>query len=222
MENNADKLIEQYSEQFRTYCDLLLEWNAKFNLTAITDVEEIYVKHFRDSLLGESLVPENASVLDVGAGAGFPSLPIKIVRPDVKLTLLDSVSKKVTFLQAVIDSLKLENAAAVHARIEDLAKKASFDVVTSRAVAALPTLAEYCLPFVREGGVFIAYKSGDCDEELSRAENAIAILGGAKPELVRVQLDGQTERSIIVIKKIKATPAKYPRGKNLPRKTPLR
>lgn len=221
MTNRVDKLIEEKSEKFSNYYDLLVEWNEKFNLTAITEKDEVFVKHFRDSLLGERFVPENARVLDIGAGAGFPSLPIKIARPDVRLTMIDSVGKKVTFLQEVISALGLTDASAIHTRAEDIREREGFDCVVSRAVASLSTLSEYCLPFVKVGGIFLAYKADNCEEEVESAKKAIAILGGGRITVVKESLDEETQRSFVIIEKVKATPSRYPRGKNLPRKSPL-
>ena len=221
MDHIVDNLLQENSAEFDRYFELLVEWNDKFNLTAITDREGVFVKHFKDSLLGERFVKENAKVLDIGAGAGFPSLPIKIVRPDIDLTLVDSVGKKVTVLSEVIGALNLKSAKALHLRAEDIKEREFYDCVLSRAVANLSTLAEYCLPFVKKGGYFVAYKSSDCAEEIAGAENAIKILGGKVESVERLPLDEQTERCFVIIKKVEITPKKYPRGKNLPRKTPL-
>lgn len=214
-------MLNARSASFDTYYRLLTEWNEKFNLTAITERNAVYVKHFADSLLGEYLVPENATLLDIGAGAGFPSLPIKIVREDVTLTMVDSLKKRVNFLSCLIDELKLEKTTALHARAEDLNCRGSYDCVVARAVAPLNTLCEYCLPFVKTGGIFIAYKAGDCEEETAAAKNAVKILGGDKADIIKRRLDDDTVRSLVVIGKVTDSPAKYPRGKNLPRKSPL-
>ncbi len=214
-------MLNARSASFDTYYRLLTEWNEKFNLTAITERNAVYVKHFADSLLGEYLVPENATLLDIGAGAGFPSLPIKIVRNDVTLTMVDSLKKRVNFLSCLIDELKLDKTTALHARAEDLNCRGSYDCVVARAVAPLNTLCEYCLPFVKTGGIFIAYKAGDCEEETAAAKNAVKILGGDKADIIKRRLDDDTVRSLVVIGKVTDSPAKYPRGKNLPRKSPL-
>ncbi len=214
-------MLNARSASFDTYYRLLTEWNEKFNLTAITERNAVYVKHFADSLLGEYLVPENATLLDIGAGAGFPSLPIKIVRDDVTLTMVDSLKKRVNFLSCLIDELKLDKTTALHARAEDLNCRGSYDCVVARAVAPLNTLCEYCLPFVKTGGIFIAYKAGDCEEETAAAKNAVKILGGDKADIIKRRLDDDTVRSLVVIGKVTDSPAKYPRGKNLPRKSPL-
>lgn len=214
-------MLNARSASFDTYYRLLTEWNEKFNLTAITERNAVYVKHFADSLLGEYLVPENATLLDIGAGAGFPSLPIKIVRDDVTLTMVDSLKKRVNFLSCLIDELKLDKTTALHARAEDLNCRGSYDCVVARAVAPLNTLCEYCLPFVKTGGIFIAYKADDCEEETAAAKNAVKILGGDKADIIKRRLDDDTVRSLVVIGKVTDSPAKYPRGKNLPRKSPL-
>ena len=221
MEQRIFEMLNARSASFNTYYRLLTEWNEKFNLTAITERNAVYVKHFADSLLGEYLVPENATVLDIGAGAGFPSLPIKIVREDVTLTMVDSLKKRVNFLSCLIDELKLDKTTALHARAEDLNCRGSYDCVVARAVAPLNTLCEYCLPFVKTGGIFIAYKAGDCEEETAAAKNAVKILGGDKADIIKRRLDDDTVRSLVVIGKVTDSPAKYPRGKNLPRKSPL-
>lgn len=207
-------------EKFTLYADLLKEWNEKFNLTAITDDEGIKQKHFIDSLAAADMIAPSSRVLDIGSGAGFPGVPLKIVRDDLDVTLLDSVNKKVTFLNEVISRLKLEKIVAVHARIEDVKEKESFDVVVSRAVAELRTLSEYALPFLKTGGIFIAYKSEKTEEELELAKNALAVLGGKLRGVTDVSRDGNV-RKLIVIEKVKPCPEKYPRGKNLPRVKPL-
>lgn len=221
MEQKIFEMLNARRASFDTYYRLLTEWNEKFNLTAITERNAVYVKHFADSLLGEYLVPENATLLDIGAGAGFPSLPIKIVREDVTLTMVDSLKKRVNFLSCLIDELKLDKTTALHARAEDLNCRGSYDCVVARAVAPLNTLCEYCLPFVKTGGIFIAYKAGDCEEETAAAKNAVKILGGDKADIIKRRLDDDTVRSLVVIGKVTDSPAKYPRGKNLPRKSPL-
>ncbi len=217
-----DAVAANAVEKFERYYALLVEWNERFNLTAITEKNDVFVKHFLDSISAAPLIPQNARVLDIGAGAGFPSLPLKIARDDLSVTCVDSVNKKVTFLGTVIDELGLKNARAIHSRAEDL-PKTGYDVVVSRAVASLNVLCEYCLPFVKIGGALIAYKSEKTDEELAAATNAIKILGGKVKEIRDVSdfVGGETTRKLIVIEKIAPTPPKYPRGKNLPRLKPL-
>lgn len=221
MDNNLITLIEQHSSEFEIYYKMLVEWNEKFNLTAITEREEVYTKHFADSILGSEFIPDNAEILDVGAGAGFPSLPLKIVRPDIRLTMIDSLQKRIIFLQTVTEALNLQNVSAIHARAEDFERKEGFDVVVARAVAPLNVLCEYCLPFVKKDGIFLAYKADGCESETAEAKKAIEILGGDETIIEKRKLDEQTVRSFVVIKKSKLTPSKYPRGKNLPRKNPL-
>ena len=216
--------ISSKKDQFEKYFSNLIEWNNKFNLTAITSREDVFEKHFLDSILSMTLIPQNASVIDIGAGAGFPSFPLKIVRDDLKIVAVDSVNKKVTFLNDLIHTLSLKNVTCLHARAEDLAQKndfrENFDVCVARAVAALNVLCEYCLPFVKIGGLFLAYKSQNLDDELSLSQNAIKILGGNLEKIIKFDLNG-AERYIVVIKKIAETPKKFPRGKNKPRLEPL-
>ncbi len=208
------------AEKFDLYYDLLVEWNKKFNLTAVTEREKVEVLHFKDSVLCEDIIPNGANILDVGSGAGFPGIPLKIVRDDLKVTLLDSVNKKVSFLNEVISKLGLSEINAIHTRIEDY-KERNFDVVTSRAVAPLNVLTEYCLPFVKKGGIMIAYKSADIQEELREARKAIELLGGEKPIIVTRELSEEIKRSFVIIKKIKESPVGYPRGGNKPRLKPI-
>lgn len=215
------KQLEKYTESFEKYFSLLSEWNEKINLTAITEREEVWTKHFYDSLVGEKYISNGARVLDIGSGAGFPGVPIKIIRPDLDVTLLDSVGKKVNFLSLVINELGLVGIKAVHSRIEDLKEKESFDIVTARAVARLNVLVEYALPFVKIGGAFLAYKSVLSEEEIEEARTALAILGG-EVETAKEETVGDNLRTVIVIRKVKKTPEKYPRGKNLPRLKPLK
>ncbi|WP_311516377.1 16S rRNA (guanine(527)-N(7))-methyltransferase RsmG [uncultured Anaerococcus sp.] len=206
---------------YKIYMDYLLEVNRHTNLTAITDPEEIETKHFKDSLTVLDYIKEGDRVLDLGAGAGFPGIPLRIEK-DFDLTLIDSVNKKVTFMNEVIEKIGLTKARAIHTRAEDFAKdeREKFDVVVSRAVANMSTLAEYCLPFLKVGGLFIALKGPKAQEELTRAKNAIEVLGGEVIEVQELDLDGN-DRVNIVIKKVRNTKKKYPRGKNLPKKDPL-
>lgn len=206
---------------YQVYMDYLLEVNAHTNLTAITDPEEIETKHFKDSLTVLPYIKEEDKVLDIGAGAGFPGIPLRIEK-DFDLTLIDSVNKKVVFMNEVIEKLGLKNTRAIHTRAEDYAKekRESFDLVVSRAVANMSTLSEYALPFLKVGGLFIALKGPKAEEELEKANNAIEILGGRVKEIKSFNLDGN-ERVNIVVEKIKKTKGKYPRGKNLPKKDPL-
>lgn len=217
-------LTEGQKENFYKYFQMLVEWNNKFNLTTITSPTEVIYKHFLDSVMSIQFIPNGAKVLDIGAGAGFPSLPIKILRPDIKLVMLDSVNKKVIFLQEVANQLNLQNINALHTRAEDLALKKdyreTFDIVVSRAVSRLNTLCEYSLPFVKIGGKMIAYKSVDTQEEVSEALTAIKILGGDKPKVQDVSFE-DANRTLVLINKKNITPLKYPRGGNKPRLQPL-
>ena len=220
---NYDEIIssERVRAAFDCYAEMLTERNEKVNLTAITDPDEIRVKHFTDSLAAIDLIKTGATVLDIGSGAGFPGIPLKIARDDISVTLLDSVNKKVAFMNDVIADLGLKNIEAVHARIEDFPHKGEFDVAVSRAVAELTTLAEYALPFVKVGGTFVAYKSEKAEAEAATAGNAVALLGGRLREIREVNVAPGLNRRLIVVDKIDPTPLKYPRGKNLPRLKPL-
>lgn len=211
---------EKKREQFFIYFSLLKEWNDKFNLTAITEKEQVYVKHFADSIAAMDMI--DGKILDVGAGAGFPSIPLKIMKPSVEVTMLDSLNKRVIFLNETIKKLGLENIRAIHTRAEDFKERESFDHAVARAVAPLSTLAEYTLPFIKTGGTLIAYKSENIEDELKSAEKAIETLGGKKAKIVSFMLDEKTARKLIVIEKIKQTPMKYPRSQNKPRTSPIR
>lgn len=208
-------------EMYDTYLSYLLEVNSHTNLTTITDPKEVEIKHFKDSLTILDYINENDKVLDIGSGAGFPGIPLRIEK-NFDLTLVDSVNKKVVFMNEVIEKLSLENTRAIHTRAEDYAKdnRESFDIVVSRAVANMATLSELCLPFVKVGGIFIAMKGPKVDEELKDAENAIEILGGQVINIDRFTLE-DNERANVIVKKIHPTKKKYPRGKNLPKKNPL-
>ncbi len=208
--------------RFEAYFDLLTERNKVMNLTAITDRQDVYKKHFKDSLLPIDYIPEGASVLDIGSGAGFPGIPIAIARGDIVITLADSLKKRVDFLNDVIARLQLTNCRALHVRIEDFKERERFDTVVSRAVAALCTLAEYALPFVKKGGTFIAYKGNDIAREVEEAKKAISVLGGEVEDIVEIPLDEEIMRKFVIIKKKTATPAKYPRGGNKPRLSPIK
>lgn len=209
-------------ERWERYYRMLTEWNQKFNLTAITEKNEVYVKHFEDSLLGAFAVPQGASLCDVGSGAGFPGVPLKIEREDIRLTLLDSLQKRIGFLQALLQELRL-SGECLHMRAEEAGKgslRESFDVVTARAVARMNTLAEYCLPLVRVGGVFLAYKAV-AKEELAESARALELLGGKLREERQFTLSDGEQRTIIVVEKVKPTPKAYPRGKNKERTQPI-
>lgn len=218
-------ITEEDREKLELFKVLLQQHNKLYNLTAICDDNGIYIKHFCDSILPQRLFPQGASVCEVGSGAGFPSIPLKIARKDLSFTLIESTGKKCAFLNTVIDNLQLNGVKVLNIRAEDGGRMAelreSFDVCTARAVAALNTLCEYCLPFVKVGGRLIAYK-GDCVEELEKSEGAIKILGGETERIEYYELpEGGGKRTVVVIKKVSATPLKYPRGRGLERKKPL-
>lgn len=213
--------------QFDNYKNLLVEWNEKMNLTAITEEQEVATKHFIDSLYGLKFLKNAKTLIDVGTGAGFPGLPLKIANPSVSLTLLDSLNKRLNFLNTVVDELRLSDVTTVHSRAEDGASvgtslRESFDVAVSRAVANLSVLCEYCLPYVKCGGVFLAYKGGDVEDELAESQNAIETLGGEVNGIFKYTIPKtDITHSIVVIKKIKQTPDKYPRQGGKIQKKPL-
>ena len=209
--------IESMTAAFETYRTVLLEWNQVMNLTAITDPAEILIKHFLDSLLVQKAwdMPAGGSLIDVGTGAGFPGVPLKIARPDVQLTLLDSLQKRTRFLAELSQQLGQEDNQIVHARAEDAARsptyREQYDVATARAVAALPVLCEYCLPFVKIGGVFLAMKGPDPEEEMTQAQGAVAKLGAEIVGSKQLDLPTGDRRSVVIIKKISQIPPQYPR-----------
>ena len=222
------QLTDKQKNQFLDYYEILTEWNTFMNLTAITEFQEVVTKHFLDSLsiVKAMDMKKVHSLMDVGTGAGFPGIPLKIVFPHIEVTLLDSLNKRVKFLNEVIQSLELEGIQALHGRAEDYGKQADcrerYDLCVSRAVANLSSLSEYCLPFVKEGGKFISYKSGKMEEELEQAKKAVYLLGGNLEKTVCFQLpDTDMERYFAVIAKTRPTPKKYPRKAGLPTKEPL-
>lgn len=228
LESLGVSLQDSQVESFLIYYELLVEWNRVMNLTGITEFEDVFKKHFVDSLslVKAYDVTKEASVIDVGTGAGFPGLALKIAFPQLQLTLLDSLNKRIQFLNAVIEKLNLFGVETIHGRAEDLAKpgalREKYDLCVSRAVANLATLSEYCLPFVREGGLFISYKSEKVTEETAAAENALSLLGGKIKDQVKFQLpNSDIYRNLVVVEKIKATPKRFPRKAGLPGKEPL-
>lgn len=210
---------------FDLYLKELLAWNKKFNLTAITDPKEIRIKHFEDSLSLLQAIPlKEQSVIDVGTGAGFPGIPLKIVCPEIKLTLLEATQKKVEFLKHIVSVLNFQDVEIFWERAEEIVKnkRESFDIALSRAVAKLNVLCEYCLPFVKIGGMFIAYKEKEIEKEVEEAKNAIHILGGKLKEIKKVKLPGsEIVRSLVIIEKVSPTPTQYPRRAGMAKKRPL-
>lgn len=220
------ELNMEQQDQFAKYKDLLKEWNEKINITAITDDKEIDIKHFLDSLTPSNYFVGKKKVIDIGTGGGFPGLPLKILNNDLDVTLLDSLNKRIIFLNEVIKELKLIDIIAIHGRAEELGRtqkyREQYDVCVSRAVASLNTLSEYCLPFVKVGGLFISMKGSNIDDELKESEKAINILGGKIIKKEVIILPGSDiEHSLIIIEKKKETPTKYPRAGGKPKKNPL-
>ncbi len=215
-------------ERFEKYKDILKEWNKKINITAIENDEEIYIKHFLDSvvLLDKNNIDEKKKIIDVGTGGGFPGIPLKILNNNYKVTLLDSLRKRIDFLKVVINELKLEDVTLIHGRAEDFGQNESYreryDICVSRAVAPLNILAEYCLPFVRVGGYFAAYKSESISEEILNSQNAITKLGGRIKEIKEIKVPGtEIIRKIVIIEKTEKTEKVYPRKAGKPSKEPL-
>ena len=215
----------EYKERFEAYRELLLEYNERYNLTTILEEKDMFYKHFLDSVLGEKCFKQGAKIIEIGSGAGFPSMPLKLIRDDLSFTLVESVGKKCEFLHAVVDKLGLKGVNIYSKRAEELAHdvihREKYDAAVARAVARMNTLTEYCLPFVKVGGVFVAYKSGDVTE-IDEAKNAYKVLGGKLGLVERYQLpEGYGERTLAVVEKVKPTPPKYPRGQGKERKSPL-
>lgn len=217
-------LNEQQIQQFKQYFEILVEWNEKMNLTAITDVKGVYLKHFYDSLtIAFDFEFKDQSIVDVGAGAGFPSVPLKIVYPDLKITIVDSLTKRITFLNHLFKELGLQNCKAISARAEDYAKdnRQKANIVMARAVARLNILDELCLPLVNVDGYFLALKGLKAKEELDEAKKGIELLGGKVEKVIDFTLTNDDHRSNIIIKKVKDTPVKYPRMFGKIKKQPL-
>lgn len=216
------QLTDTMLKQFETYYDYLINQNEIMNLTAITDKEEVYLKHFFDSLwLTKVGSFDNAKLLDVGSGAGFPSLPLKIINPSIKVTIVDALQKRIDFLNRLSEKLSINDNKLIHGRIEEFIMKNYFDFVTARAVARLNILTELCLPFVKVGGKFIAMKSINYEEELHEANNAIEKLGGVIEEVIEYPLEEGLNHVLIVIKKVRNTTDFYPRSFSLIKKKPL-
>lgn len=226
MDSIGIELTDSQLNAFGTYYDMLIDRNKVMNLTAITEFDEVMDKHFLDSvyLFRSIKLKADYKLIDIGTGAGFPGIPLKIVFPELKITLLDSLNKRVGFLNDVIDELNLNDIEAIHGRAEDIARdkayRASYDIAVSRAVANLSTLSEYCLPFVKIGGKFVSYKSGDCADEVDNAKSAIHLLGGKINKIDEFSYSNNS-RSFIVIDKVMNTSNKYPRKAGLPSKKPL-
>lgn len=231
MKNKLEKLkihfcVEQ-SEQFFEYMNLLIEWNEKMNLTAITAPKDIILKHFVDSITILNEIEDGSKIIDVGTGAGFPGIPLSIMNPTLKITLVDSLNKRLIFLQEVVNKLNLKNVEIIHARAEEIGQnkkyREKFDISTSRAVANLSTLSEYLIPLVKIGGKTISMKAGDAQEEINEAKKAIKILGGEIEKIDEFNLpESDIGRTVVIIDKTETTPNKYPRKAGTPSKEPIK
>lgn len=221
------ELSDKQQQQFQTYYQMLVEWNEKMNLTSITEEHEVYLKHFYDSIAASFYtdLTKELTICDIGAGAGFPSIPLKIIFPNLKVTIVDSLNKRIHFLNQLAEALELDNVSFVHDRAETYGKgdyRASYDIVTARAVARLSVLSELCLPLVKKGGHFIALKSSKGEEELEEARFGIGVLGGKVLDTISYELpEDAGERQMIIIDKRSQTPKKYPRKPGTPNKSPL-
>ena len=220
------ELNKTKADRFMSFMDMLIETNKSLNLTAITEPEDVITKHFLDSLTACQFIPEGASVIDVGCGAGFPGLPVKIAREDISLTLLDSLNKRLAFIESVLKANNITGARCVHARAEDggrdKAHREKYDIALSRAVANMAVLCEYCLPYIKVGGLFLALKGPAAAEELKSAEKAIKTLGGEITQVAEVTVPfTDLLHKIVVVKKIKPCPGQYPRKAGTPSKKPI-
>lgn len=228
MEEKLKKMLEKYKinanfqiiNKFLLFYEELLEWNNKFNLTKIVNEDEVIVKHFIDSAYPNPFLAANSNILDIGAGAGFPSIPLKIIRDDLSITMLDSLNKRITFLKHIIKTLSLTEMRAIHSRIEDFNERNKFDVVVARAVASLPTLIEYSLPFLKINGILLAYKSNNAEFEIQNSKNSLKMVGGKIQKVYNYNIE-ENNRCIVVVKKVKPTNSLFPRKKNLPKLKPL-
>lgn len=228
LEEYGYSISETKEEKFNEFYKLLEEWNYKIDITKIVEPEEVYIKHFLDSLLllKSGLIEKNQRIIDIGTGGGFPGIPLKIYNNTLSFTLLDSLKKRITFLENVIEKFGMKNVEAIHGRAEELGRKEGyreeFDIATSRAVANMSTLLEYCLPFVKVGGFFIAMKGPNYKEELKEAKGAIKVLGGILDRVIEYELpNNQGSRTLIIVRKIKNTPHRFPRAGGKPRNKPL-
>ena len=219
------QFTEEQLQKFYEYMNLLIEWNKKINLTAIIEPEDIVLKHFIDSLTILPFIDKNKKIIDIGTGAGFPGIPLKIMNKNTKITLLDSLNKRINFLNIVIEKLDLSNIQAIHGRAEEIARnklyREKYDVAVSRAVANLSVLLEYMLPFIQKNGICICMKGPNVEEEIEKANNALETLGGKIENIEHLKLPGELERNILIIRKVKETPKKYPRKAGIPAKQPL-
>lgn len=223
---NNMEITETQVEQFYNYMNGILKWNENINVTAITDERMFIVKHFVDSLTISGYVADKQSLIDIGTGAGFPGIPLKIMNKDLKVTLIDSVNKKLNIIRDIVSDFNLENLEIIHTRAEDLANnikyREQYDIATTRAVSNLTTIAEYMLPFVKINGYAICMKGPNFKQELEESKHAIEILGGKLEKIESLNVGNDLERNIIIIKKIKNTPKRFPRGKGKPLKEPIR